>query len=101
MKPIRALNNIVQAIEDHAEITDYVVAQEKHEDGSPHLHAYIKLSRKVNIKNPNFFDLMTDEGVEYHGNYQGARSDTAVLKYCVKGAEYISSMSEETIKNKC
>lgn len=27
------------------------IGEEKHEDGSPHLHAYIKLTRKVNIKN--------------------------------------------------
>lgn len=40
---------------------------------------------------------MDDDGNSYHGNYQGANSDAAVIKYCTKEGEYISSMTEEEI----
>lgn len=28
-----------------------LVAEEAHEDGTPHVHAYLKLSKRINIKN--------------------------------------------------
>lgn len=45
-----------------------LIAEEKHEDGSPHLHAYLKLTKTVNIKNKNKLDIKDGETV-YHGNY--------------------------------
>lgn len=46
---------------------EYVVAEEKHEDGSPHLHAFIKYDKKDTWKEDKW-DL-TQDGVLYHGNY--------------------------------
>ena len=45
------------------EIVEYVIAEEKHKDGSPHLHAFIKLAKKIRFAQAAF-DLM-----EYHGHY--------------------------------
>lgn len=68
-----------------ATILEYLVAREQHTDGHWHLHAYLKLSKKINTVDPHIFDF-EDEDTEqmYHGNYQGARSDIDVIKYCVK-----------------
>ena len=70
-------------------VQDWCIAREEHQDGTPHLHCYLKLSRKVNIKDPSKLDLK-----EFHGNYQGCRSPKCVLKYVTKGGKYISNMGE-------
>lgn len=69
-------------------IKDYVIAREKHEDGTNHLHMWFVTDRKLNIGSPHFFDIG-----DYHGSYEGVRSNKAVLKYVTKDGDYISSMS--------
>jgi hypothetical protein len=44
-------------------ISEYVIAQEDHKDGTKHLHAFLKVEKKVTF-NKNLFDLP-----EHHGNY--------------------------------
>lgn len=58
-------------------IKEYIVAEEEHEDGEPHLHAFIKFDKK--IKFTQRFDLL-----EYHGHYEPAKCWKAVEKYCKK-----------------
>lgn len=72
----------------------WIIAQELHEDGQPHLHAWLNLDRKVNIGDPRIFDV---EG--FHPNLQGCRSNKDVIKYVTKGGVWISSMTEEEIEN--
>lgn len=48
-------------------IKTYIVARESHEDGSPHIHAYLELDNKINVTNPRTFDLVVDKQV-YHPN---------------------------------
>ena len=38
-------------------IEEYVIASEKHEDGSPHLHVYLKLDKTIDIKDPMYWDI--------------------------------------------
>lgn len=59
-----------------------MIVQEKHEDGGFHLHAYLRLDRKINTTDPTCFDLG-----EFHGNYQGCRSRHAVMHYIQKDPE--------------
>lgn len=66
-------------------IVEYVICQEKHDDGSPHLHAFIKFDRKVKFSKK--FDLLT-----YHGHYERAKSWRAVIKYVQKDGNYISNI---------
>lgn len=66
-----------------------VIAEEKHEDGQPHLHAYLKYSKKLNISNATYFDLTSEDGTKYHGNYQTAKCSAAVTKYCTKDGNYL------------
>ena len=58
----------------------YLIAREQHMDGSFHLHAYLSLEKKVNIKDERKCDWKVDD-VTYHPNMQGCRSPKAVLKY--------------------
>lgn len=71
-------------LETLGEITNGVIAEEKHEDGSPHVHAYVRYSKKKDVRKPDYFDIG-----EYHGNYQTAKSSIAVARYCKKDGNYI------------
>lgn len=71
------------------DIQEYVICKESHKDGSPHLHAFIKLMRKRRF-NPRMFDL-EDLGKNYHGEYQPAKSFAAVVRYVMKDKDYISN----------
>lgn len=74
-------------------ITEYVIAQEKHEDGSPHVHAFIKYNKKVEWKETKW-----DIG-GYHGNYQVAKSWKAVERYCKKDGDYIANIDVVAAKS--
>ena len=80
-------------------IEEYVVCEEKHQDGSPHLHAFIKIhERRIRFKEDRF-DFIFD-GKEYHGNYQIAKSWHAVQGYVAKGKKYITNLNLEAAKKK-
>lgn len=59
------------------------VSMEKHEDGSPHLHAYLIYTRKLNIKDPKHFDVLT-----FHCNVQAVKDRDDWLKYIKKDGNW-------------
>jgi hypothetical protein len=65
-------------------ITGGVIARELHEDGSPHIHVYLLLATKYRVRRSSFWDLGS-----YHGNYQHAKSYTAVVQYVKKDKDYL------------
>jgi len=65
-----------------------VVAAEKHEDGSPHIHAYVLLNTRYNCTNPRFWDLRVGDTV-YHGDYQKCRNIDDVVKYIRKDGDIL------------
>ena len=69
------------------ELNEYVIAEEEHADGEPHLHAFLKLNKRK-----KFSAAMFDLG-DYHGNYQPAKSWRAVVDYVKKDGNYISNMN--------
>lgn len=80
------------------DISEYVVCKEEHENGDPHLHVYLKLAKKINIRNANFFDLKHDnEDKSFHGNYQTARNAKAVQNYVKKDGNFISNISNDQL----
>lgn len=101
--------DLLSHIQKIDKVTEYVIAQEKHKDGNKHFHAYVKYAEGVKLKDAP--DAFTVEGCK-SGNYQPARSAKAVVKYCTKEEDYISSfdvssylskkrkLSVETIRNK-
>lgn len=61
-------------------------AKELHEDGTPHLHAFVHLAKPCNLTSPTCLDLVAN-GVVSHGNYQVARDPRATLDYVCKGGD--------------
>jgi len=80
-------------LQDKVEIVKYIVAEEKHEDGSDHLHAHIICKRKYNFKSPRCFDL-EENGVIYHGDYQSIKNHHANQTYCRKSGNFIEQMED-------
>src|SRR5687767_3419161 len=93
---------------------EYIIAKEQHEDESYHLHVYIKTAKKMDIKIANLLGLsykpktITNRLVfgfsndnnrdniiqpqNFHGNYQSGRNPQAVIKYCKKEGDFITSI---------
>lgn len=75
-------------------MTDWVVAEEKHKDGTPHLHAFVQFNKRA-VVNCRTFDI-----AGYHGEYQPAKSWQCVIGYCTKDGNYISKNNVEAAKRK-
>lgn len=72
-------------------LAEHLIAEETHEDGSPHLHCYLQLSEKLATRKPRIFDLESATGETFHGNYQSCRSPSSVMRYCQKEGSYLAS----------
>lgn len=84
-----ALENLkAWCAEVELKLVDYIVAEEEHKDGAGHLHVYFKVDKKVKMRGTESLDMIGGK----HGNYQGARSCNAVIKYCAKGDNYLSNI---------
>jgi len=80
------LNNIVVS-EWPQKVQWAVVAEEKHKDGTPHLHAVIMFEKRIDMKNATaFLDALANK----HGNYQPARSPLKTLRYVTKDNEFVT-----------
>lgn len=93
--PIKKEDALKLLIEKGLDIEEYIIAEELHQNGNKHLHAFLKLSTSFRTRDPKFFDLNA-----YHGNYQGCRSEKNVVKYCSKNEDYISNfdLNERLLK---
>jgi len=80
------------------------VCQELHQNGDPHLHAYLKLKDKIKTKDCHLFDLPSAPGggnhkpaangerVDgWHVNASGTRSTKNWLRYVTKKEDYIAN----------
>lgn len=59
------------------------VAEEEHEDGVPHLHAFVSLEKTLDTQNCRYFDAG-----DYHGSYEGAKHPRECLDYVTKEGNY-------------
>lgn len=75
---------VLQHLKSIAEVAKIIVARELHEDGQPHIHAYVNYMKKIDVKRSDFFDIDL-----FHPNVQGVRCSAAVAKYCKKDGDYI------------
>lgn len=66
------------------QVKSAVVAEEKHKDGTPHVHAFVKYQKRLDIRSSKYFDIES-----FHGNYQTAKCSYAVEKYCKKAGEFL------------
>ncbi len=62
-----------------------IVGEEAHADGTPHLHAFVKLGKRTRVYHADL-DIITGK----HGNYQCARSAINCVRYCAKDGDYYS-----------
>lgn len=74
-----------------ADLNWIVIAQEKHEDGAPHLHVCIALKTKYRSRVSSDLDCIAQNGqITYHGNYQAMRNIRNSLQYVTKeDTEYL------------
>lgn len=79
-------NAAMEELKEKYVLSEYVICEEEHKDGELHLHAFLKLNKRVYFK-PNMFDIQG-----YHGEYQVAKSWRAVINYVKKDGNYISNI---------
>lgn len=56
-----------------------LVAVERHADGNPHFHAFLRFNDALSTRDPRYFDI---DG--HHPNAQSCRSPRAWIRYCLK-----------------
>ena len=85
-----AKEDLLDALKAKVDVQEYVVAAELHQDGNPHLHAFIALRGQLlwnAKKTPAFWDV---DG--HHPNVQIARSWRCCVAYCKKDGDYITNI---------
>lgn len=82
---------MLEELQAKFDVVEYVICEEAHKDGDAHLHAFVKLSKKIQW-NPRLFDIQG-----YHGEYQVAKSWRAVINYVKKDGNFISNINSERL----
>jgi len=80
----------LKAIEDtdKFDVEYAVVAEEAHEDGTPHLHAIIRFKQSLTTRDCNFFDFVGGK----HGNLKKIlRTEWRVVAYVVKAGRWVAT----------
>lgn len=67
------------------DLVGYIVCEEAHADGTPHLHVFLQFSTRINVRDPHFFDFIGGK----HGNYQVCRSVRKSIEYVTKAGNYL------------
>ncbi len=83
-----ALNQLKDKLKS---IKEYIIAEEKHQDGVIHIHCFFQLNIKIDISDSDYFDLIFNSKV-YHGNYQIGKKKAAIIEYIVKECNYITNI---------
>lgn len=79
--------DILENLKKIAEIDKYLIAQELHQDGNKHIHAYIQFKKKQDFRNSRWADI---EG--FHPNDGGSvRNHNSLLRYCSKDEDFITN----------
>ena len=85
--PIPDKESLLEFLETLGEIDEYIVAEELHENGKRHYHAYVKYCEKLNTRDPNFADSFGN-----HPNILNPGKGWPA--YCRKHGAYITNMEE-------
>lgn len=89
------LETVLQQLLGLLPVSKYTVAQEEHQNGELHIHAYLLLEKKVHIRQPHKLDLKGEDKT-YHGKYEGCRSARAVDTYVKKGNKFLTNIETST-----
>ena len=77
---------------------DYLIVQELHEDGTPHIHVYIEFEEKQSIYSRDKLHVELKDNDEkkiiQEGKYESVRNRGSVMSYMLKdvGSNYITNM---------
>lgn len=80
--------DVAKRIEDKwpSDIKGYIVCEEQHKDGTPHLHVFLQFTKRKNFKDSNCFDFLGKQ----HGSYEVAKSIRGSVTYVTKAGNYIA-----------
>lgn len=65
-------------------IIGYLAARERHQDGTPHLHALLHFERRLDTSDVRLFDVKG-----HHPNVKPARAYKNIIKYIKKGGDWV------------
>lgn len=68
-----------------SELKGYIVCEEAHKDGTPHLHVFLLFQQRKQFLKPDCFDFIGGK----HGNYQVAKSVRGSVQYVTKAGNYL------------
>lgn len=74
--------------------TQLATAREKHQDGSFHLHVFVRFNKCRDVRSARYFDVDVD-GVTYHPNVQKCKSAADWTKYLSKGDDHTDFTTRE------
>lgn len=90
-----AAERIEQEFKDS--LKGYIVCEEDHKDGTPHLHVYLQFHERKQFKKPDCFDFIGGK----HGNYQVAKSVRGSVEYVTKAGNFVvKGLDIDAIKKK-
>jgi len=80
-----------------SELKGYLVCEENHKDGTPHLHVFLQFHDKKTWCKTDCFDFIGDK----HGNYQVTKGVRNWIIYCTKDNNYVAKgVDVESVKKK-
>ena len=68
------------------EMKGYIVCEEQHKDGTPHLHVFLQFTKRKNFKDPHWADFIAGK----HGDYKVCKSVSGSVRYVTKDGKYIA-----------
>nr|QTE03380.1 MAG: replication-associated protein [Grus japonensis CRESS-DNA-virus sp.] len=68
------------------EMKGYIVCEEQHKDGTPHLHVFLQFHNRKNFKDPHWADFIAGK----HGDYKVCKSVSGSVRYVTKDGNYIA-----------
>lgn len=77
-------------------ILEYVIGEEDHKDGTPHIHIHLKMAKTL-VCDCRFLDMYY-EGKWYHGKLLAVKSIDGNIFYCGKGFNYLASFDLQAKK---
>ena len=98
-----ALFNHLEILLKKFTLLDYVIKEELHQDGLPHLHAYVSCKKRIESRSPRFFDVTLcdakEEKIIKHPNIESVWSAAHTVAYILKTGKTnaIISPSLETL----
>lgn len=72
-----------------ASVVEVIICSELHQDGNQHRHAYVRFNRRIDLRNPRFFDFSGR-----HANVQRTQNPEAWKNYIREDGEFVEWSSD-------